>query len=67
MHMQNADSQLVKLFSHKNDIFCKTFLCFENIFYYYLWALVSIPYARIRMETGGATRSELPHDFVTLI
>ena len=28
----------------------------------FVWALVSKPYARIRMETGGATRSEQPHE-----
>ena len=29
---------------------------------HFVWALVSIAYARIRMETGGATQSEQPHD-----
>ena len=29
---------------------------------HFVWALVSIPYARIRMETGGVTWFEQPHD-----
>ena len=29
---------------------------------HFVWALVSIPYARIRMEMGGANWSEQLHD-----
>ncbi len=38
----------------------KTSLVFQI---HFVWALVSIPYARIHMEMEGVTRSELPHDF----
>ena len=42
---------------HENIL--KTSIVFQI---HFVWALVFIPYARIRMETGGATRSEQPHD-----
>ena len=63
--MQDADSQLVKLIlTLEMLISVKHFLfnlkCFFQNIFFGPWC--PYPYARIRMETGGATRSEQPHD-----
>ena len=62
--MQDADSQFVKLIlTLEMLISVKHFLfnlkCFSK---YRFGPWCPYPYARIRMETGGATRSEQPHD-----
>ena len=66
--MQDADSQLVKLIlTLEMLISVKYFSYFKMSFKKYIFGKsfgpwCPYPYARIRMETGGATRSEQPHD-----
>ena len=67
--MQDADSQLVKLIltlemliSVKHLFFSCFKMSFKISLKIFFWAPVSKPYACIRMEMGGATRSEQPHD-----
>ena len=66
--MQDTDSQLVKLiFNFGNINFRKTLLSVLKCLSKYIFVnsfgpWCPYPYARIRMETGGVTRSEQPHD-----
>ena len=62
--MQDADSQLVKLIlTLEMLISVKHFFFVLKCLSKYLFGpWCPYPYARIRVETGGATRSEQPHD-----